>query len=199
MPFFPLWARQPGRWSHTNKNVALSTWKSHSKQLWFLKLGLSSSANMPTFPIGLIFTSHWRIKTYGYLGSHFYPLLTHIPFTSPIYLYMNQRWEIWVQMTFSNMLGRSFYCATHQVNWHQCWKLECLSQLEQGMFEVSAQADIAGNYQWGLDAGHHQDNCDPYSGLQWLCNKVDHSFGDDKSYIQVRNIMSTFCCATSLH
>ena len=55
------------------------------------------------------------------------------------------------------------------------------------MFEVSAQADISGYHQWGLDAGHRQDNWDPYSGLQWLWNKGDHSFGDDESYIQVRN------------
>lgn len=78
---------------------------------------------------------------------------------------------------------------------------ECLSRLEEEMFEVSARADIAGYHQWGLDAGHHQDNWEPYSSLQWLWNKEDHSFGDDDdSYIQVRNLMSTFCCdVSSLH
>lgn len=41
--------------------------------------------------------------------------------------------------------------------------LECLRQLEDEMFEDSARAGVAGNWQWGLDAGdHHYWN--PYEG-----------------------------------
>ncbi|KAF8888733.1 hypothetical protein CPB84DRAFT_1662695, partial [Gymnopilus junonius] len=40
---------------------------------------------------------------------------------------------------------------------------ECLWQLEDEMFEDSAHAGAAGNWQWGLDAGdHHYWN--PYEG-----------------------------------
>ena len=41
---------------------------------------------------------------------------------------------------------------------------ECLEQLEGEMFEVSFQAGMAGNYQWGLDFRHH-DDWNPYSHL----------------------------------
>lgn len=43
--------------------------------------------------------------------------------------------------------------------------LESLSLLEEAMFESSARTDIAGYYQWGLDAGDHQNGWDPYEGL----------------------------------
>jgi len=44
---------------------------------------------------------------------------------------------------------------------------ECLERLEGEMFEVSQAAGIAGHYQWGLDAGDHQD-WNPYAGMQNL-------------------------------
>jgi hypothetical protein len=44
---------------------------------------------------------------------------------------------------------------------------ECLERLENEMFEVSQAARVAGHYQWGLDAGDHQD-WDPYTGMQDL-------------------------------
>ena len=40
---------------------------------------------------------------------------------------------------------------------------ECIERLEEEMFEVSEWAGIAGNHQWGLDAGDHQ-YWDPYDG-----------------------------------
>jgi hypothetical protein len=51
---------------------------------------------------------------------------------------------------------------------------ECLEQLEEEMFEVSFRAGIAGNYQWGLDAGFH-DNWNPYANLptQWKVGDYD--------------------------
>ncbi|KAG1886968.1 hypothetical protein F4604DRAFT_1494830, partial [Suillus subluteus] len=43
--------------------------------------------------------------------------------------------------------------------------LECLSVLEQHLFEKSAQLGSAGNHQWDLNAGNHQHGWDPYAGL----------------------------------
>ncbi|KAF8075742.1 hypothetical protein FPV67DRAFT_1648897 [Lyophyllum atratum] len=53
----------------------------------------------------------------------------------------------------------------------------CLYRLEEEMFERSARAGKAGNYQWGLDAGDHQDCWDPYAGLpeQWTPGDRDGS------------------------
>lgn len=42
---------------------------------------------------------------------------------------------------------------------------ECLERLEERMFERSARAGPAGHFQWGLDAGVHQENWDPYGDL----------------------------------
>ncbi|KAF9523701.1 hypothetical protein CPB83DRAFT_748813, partial [Crepidotus variabilis] len=42
---------------------------------------------------------------------------------------------------------------------------ESLELLEEQMFEMSKQAGVAGNRQWGLDAGSHQDDWNPYDGL----------------------------------
>ncbi|KAF9049132.1 hypothetical protein BJ165DRAFT_1387020 [Panaeolus papilionaceus] len=66
---------------------------------------------------------------------------------------------------------------------------ECLYRLEEDMFEVSARAEMAGYYQWGLDCGHHQDNWDPYLNLPESWNIGDHMFDEDlletgPSYIQ---------------
>ena len=41
---------------------------------------------------------------------------------------------------------------------------ECLEQLEEEMFEVSFRTGMAGNYQWELNTGRH-DNWDPYSNF----------------------------------
>lgn len=42
---------------------------------------------------------------------------------------------------------------------------ECLEQLEEEMFERTDRTGPSGNFQWGLDAGHHQDNWSPYFGV----------------------------------
>ena len=42
---------------------------------------------------------------------------------------------------------------------------ECLERLEEQMFERSKRAGVAGHFQWGLDAGTHQDGWDPYNTL----------------------------------
>ena len=41
---------------------------------------------------------------------------------------------------------------------------DCIERLEEEMFEVSERAGIAGNHQWGLDAGDHQ-YWNPYDGF----------------------------------
>ena len=47
---------------------------------------------------------------------------------------------------------------------------ECLAKMEEEMFEHSQVAGIAGEYQWGLDAGDHQNAWNPYDGLpdHWI-------------------------------
>ena len=49
-------------------------------------------------------------------------------------------------------------------------KHECLAKMEEEMFECSQVAGTAGEYQWGLDAGDHQDAWNPYDGLpdHWI-------------------------------
>ncbi|KAG1777063.1 hypothetical protein EV702DRAFT_970383 [Suillus placidus] len=56
--------------------------------------------------------------------------------------------------------------------------LECLSVFEHRLFEKSARSGSAGNYQWGLDAGNHQDDWDPYAGLLSHWNHEDRNEGD---------------------
>jgi hypothetical protein len=59
---------------------------------------------------------------------------------------------------------------------------ECLERLEAEMFEVSARADVAGNYQWGLHAGQHQD-WDPYSSLPEHWNHRDREGSDSEEEV----------------
>lgn len=49
---------------------------------------------------------------------------------------------------------------------------ECIASLEERMFTRSAAAGLAGYYQWGLDAGDHQEEWWPWSGLpsHWYHN-----------------------------
>ena len=42
---------------------------------------------------------------------------------------------------------------------------ECLEVLEEEMFERTERTGVSGNWQWGLDAGHHQDGWDPTFGV----------------------------------
>ncbi|KAF8956267.1 hypothetical protein BDZ97DRAFT_1763938 [Flammula alnicola] len=52
---------------------------------------------------------------------------------------------------------------------------ECLESLEELMFERSSKAGMAGNCQWGLDAGDHQECWDPYQGIPSYWNYGDRS------------------------
>ena len=51
---------------------------------------------------------------------------------------------------------------------------ECLSILEEGLFTRSQAAGQAGSYQWGLDAGDHQNRWNPYDDLP------SHWYHDDE-------------------
>ncbi|KAJ6488272.1 hypothetical protein C8R47DRAFT_1276929, partial [Mycena vitilis] len=59
---------------------------------------------------------------------------------------------------------------------------ECLGLLEQWMFETSDTAGVAGDWQWGLDVGYHQDRWVPYTGLPAFW--TDHRSGpnDEERY-----------------
>ena len=59
---------------------------------------------------------------------------------------------------------------------------ECLTKLEEEMFERSKAAGIAGEYQWGLDAGDHQDTWNPYDGLpsHWVYAERLENYDDDE-------------------
>ena len=59
---------------------------------------------------------------------------------------------------------------------------ECLDKLEEEMFERSKAAGIAGEWQWGLDAGDHQDAWDPYDGLpyHWIHAEQLENYEDNE-------------------
>ncbi|KAH7879468.1 uncharacterized protein C8R40DRAFT_991141, partial [Lentinula edodes] len=52
------------------------------------------------------------------------------------------------------------------------------------MFERSKAAGKAGYYQWGLDVGCHQDDWNPYEGLEEM-DARDWSFDDADELIKV--------------
>jgi hypothetical protein len=60
-------------------------------------------------------------------------------------------------------------------------ELEILKLLEEQMFEVSKAAGRAGYWQWGRDAGDHQEDWDPYEHLpaDWHHNDAEY---DDDNY-----------------
>ncbi|KXN89732.1 hypothetical protein AN958_05272 [Leucoagaricus sp. SymC.cos] len=53
--------------------------------------------------------------------------------------------------------------------------LESVAALECLMFEVSSEAGLAGQHQWGLDVGDHQDKWDPYRHVpdDWIDNSIE--------------------------
>lgn len=73
---------------------------------------------------------------------------------------------------------------------------ETLEQLEEEMFERSSLAGIAGNYQWGLDAGDHQDGWLPYAGTPEHWNHDDRESEDDDEH-KVRRKCSIITSVTS--
>ena len=59
---------------------------------------------------------------------------------------------------------------------------ECLAMLAEEMFELSQAAGIAGEYQWDLDAGDHQDAWNPYKSLpdHWIHAERLENYDDDE-------------------
>lgn len=62
---------------------------------------------------------------------------------------------------------------------------ECISILEERMFEESAAAGKAGMWQWGLDAGDHQERWNPYAGLPPHWVHEDRPISTDDSEYEV--------------
>jgi hypothetical protein len=63
---------------------------------------------------------------------------------------------------------------------------ESLERLEEEMFERSILAGIAGNYQWGLDAGDHQEGWNPYGGTEHF--HIDNrESGEDEHEVSIFN------------
>ncbi|KAF4618104.1 hypothetical protein D9613_012649 [Agrocybe pediades] len=66
---------------------------------------------------------------------------------------------------------------------------ECIERLEEEMFENSKEAGIAGHYQWGLDAGHHQEDWNPYSNLRPDWNHEDREGNDEELQVGTKYIV----------
>ncbi|KAJ6552344.1 hypothetical protein B0H10DRAFT_2104636 [Mycena sp. CBHHK59/15] len=56
---------------------------------------------------------------------------------------------------------------------------ECLGFFEERLFEDSHEAGQAGNQQWGLDVGPHQDNWNPYANIPRHWNHDDREDESD--------------------
>lgn len=61
-----------------------------------------------------------------------------------------------------------------------------LQHLEEEMFDCRPSAGLAGNCQWGLDVGYHQNRWDPYSDIsdEWKEGQIidDYSHPDFEEY-----------------
>ena len=67
---------------------------------------------------------------------------------------------------------------------------ECLARLEEEMFERSQAAGIAGEYQWGLDVGDHQEAWNPYDGLPAHWNHADRLESNDEKNVSETGSLS---------
>lgn len=65
-------------------------------------------------------------------------------------------------------------------------ELECLSILERQMFEQSKEAGVAGNWQWGLDKGDHQNRWVPYLRVPAEWNLENRDESESESELEVR-------------
>ncbi len=63
---------------------------------------------------------------------------------------------------------------------------ESLRELEYQMFQRSAAAGPAGWFQWGLDAGDHQECWDPYNEIPDSWNIADFYPDDPEELLEVR-------------
>ncbi|KAJ7474341.1 hypothetical protein FB451DRAFT_1467183 [Mycena latifolia] len=62
---------------------------------------------------------------------------------------------------------------------------ECLGFFEERLFENSMRAGRAGNQQWGLDMGPHQDSWNPYANIPTHWNHEDRDENDSELEFKV--------------
>ncbi|KAF8171255.1 hypothetical protein K438DRAFT_1613279 [Mycena galopus ATCC 62051] len=74
---------------------------------------------------------------------------------------------------------------------------ECLGYFEEHLFKNSKRAGQAGNHQWGLDAGAHQDRWNPYVDIPYDWNHEDRD-EENKSEFQVGPIIVDLRLFTTL-
>lgn len=75
---------------------------------------------------------------------------------------------------------------------------ECIAALERQMFEKSKAAGIAGYWQWGLDAGSHQNNWSPYVHTPEDWNKADAAdFSEDDLLVRCNLQLTRFSLGLS--
>ena len=67
---------------------------------------------------------------------------------------------------------------------------ECLLLLEERLFETSARAGAAGHYQWGLDAGSHQNDWDPYANRPSHWNHGDRDGSESEMQVCMPNSLT---------
>ena len=78
---------------------------------------------------------------------------------------------------------------------------ECIRALERRMFEQSEAAGLAGFYQWGLDAGDHQNAWDPYANIphDWNAGDLYPEDMDELLVVRIHQTMNTHCLGSDLN
>ena len=93
------------------------------------------------------------------------------------------------QRTFILQQAWSLQCNTASQEYrHADVDKECLLLLEEAMFETSIRAGQAGHYQWGLDAGPHQNDWIPYDNRPAHWNHNDRDASGSESELIVRTV-----------
>jgi len=65
---------------------------------------------------------------------------------------------------------------------------ECLEGLEEEMFEKTKQTGVSGNWQWGLDSGHHQDVWDPTFGIPETWNEKKREGSESEHEVRQKQV-----------
>jgi len=70
---------------------------------------------------------------------------------------------------------------------------ECLASLEEEMFENTDRTGVSGNWQWGLDRGHHQGGWDPSFGVPASWNGKVRAGSESEREVRPNYPTKTFC------
>jgi hypothetical protein len=70
---------------------------------------------------------------------------------------------------------------------------ECLVSLEEEMFENTDRTGVSGNWQWGLDKGHHQGGWDPSFGVPASWNGKVRAGSESEREVRPNYPTKTFC------